>query len=70
MNANASDEKRGTLAVLALIFGIAAIVISWAPFVLFLGFLAAIVLIILNFQAFSSDTCTLSMLLKVEQDIE
>ena len=48
MNANETNEKRGTLAVLALIFGIAAIVISWAPFVNVLSFLAAIAAMVLG----------------------
>ena len=43
-----SNEKRGTLAVLALIFGIAAIVTSWVPFVNYLSLLLAIVAMILG----------------------
>jgi tetrahydromethanopterin S-methyltransferase subunit C len=43
-----SNEKRGTLAVLALIFGIAAIVISWVPFVNFLSLLLAIAAMVLG----------------------
>jgi len=43
-----SDEKRGTLGVLALIFGIAAIVISWVPFVNFLSLLLAIAAMVLG----------------------
>ncbi len=48
MNASASNEKRGTLAVLALIFGIAGILISWAPFVIYLSFLIAITAMVLG----------------------
>ena len=48
MNANETNERRGTLAVLALIFGIAAIVISWAPFVNVLSFLLAIAAMVLG----------------------
>jgi hypothetical protein len=44
----AADEKRGTLAVLALIFGIAAIVICWVPFVNYLSLLLAIAAMILG----------------------
>jgi tetrahydromethanopterin S-methyltransferase subunit C len=44
----AANEKRGTLAVLALIFGIAAIIISWVPFVNFLSILLAIAAMILG----------------------
>ena len=44
----AADEKRGTLAVLALIFGIAAILICWVPFVNFLSLLLAIAAMILG----------------------
>jgi len=43
-----SNEKRGTMAVLALIFGIAAIVTSWVPFVNYLSLLLAIVAMILG----------------------
>ena len=43
-----ADEKRGTLAVLALIFGIAAIFISWVPFVNFLAWLLAIAAMVLG----------------------
>ena len=42
MNASTSNEKRGTMAVLALIFGIAGILISWVPIVVYLSFLVAI----------------------------
>ncbi len=48
MNASASSEKRGTLAVLALIFGIAGILISWVPFVNYLSFLVAIAAMVLG----------------------
>lgn len=48
MNASASNEKRGTMAVLALIFGIAAILISWVPIVVYLSFLIAIAAMILG----------------------
>lgn len=48
MNANVTEEKRGTLAVLALILGIAGIVISWVPFVNFAGFLVSIAAIVLG----------------------
>ena len=43
-----SDEKRGTLAVLALIFGIAAIVISWVPFISILSIFLAITAMVLG----------------------
>lgn len=43
-----SNEKRGTLAVLALIFGIAAIVTSWVPFVNFLSLLLAIAAMVIG----------------------
>lgn len=43
-----SNEKRGTLAVLALIFGIAAIVTSWVPFVNFLSLLIAIAAMVIG----------------------
>lgn len=48
MNASASNEKRGTMAVLALIFGIGGILISWVPFVVFLSFLLAIAAMVLG----------------------
>ena len=48
MNASASNEKRGTLAVLALIFGIAGILTSWVPFVNYLSFLVAIAAMIMG----------------------
>ncbi len=48
MNANVTEEKRGTLAVLALILGIVGIVISWVPFVNFAGFLVSIAAIVLG----------------------
>ncbi len=48
MNASASNEKRGTMAVLALIFGIGGILISWVPFVIYLSFLLAIVAMVLG----------------------
>ena len=48
MNANVSNSKRGTLAVLALIFGIVGIVISWVPFVVFLSFLLAVAAMVLG----------------------
>ena len=48
MNASASNEKRGTMAVLALIFGIAGILISWVPFVNSLSFLIAIAAMVLG----------------------
>ena len=43
-----ADEKRGTLAVLALIFGIAAILICWVPFVNYLSLLLAIAAMVLG----------------------
>jgi hypothetical protein len=43
-----SNEKRGTLAVLALIFGIAAIVTSWVPFVNYLSLLMAIAAMVIG----------------------
>ena len=43
-----SNEKRGTLAVMALIFGIAAIVISWVPFVNYLSLLIAIAAMVIG----------------------
>lgn len=43
-----SNEKRGTMAVLALIFGIAGILISWVPFVNFLSFIIAIAAMVLG----------------------
>ena len=43
-----AGEKKGTLAVLALVFGIAGIVISWIPFVGFLGFALSIAAIIMG----------------------
>ena len=48
MNASASNEKRGTLAVLALTFGIAGILIVWMPYVNSLSFLLAIVAMVLG----------------------
>jgi len=48
MSASASNEKRGTMAVLAMIFGIAGILISWVPFVNALSLLLAIVAMILG----------------------
>lgn len=48
MNASASNEKRGTMAVLALIFGIGGIIISWVPFVVYLSFLIAIAAMVLG----------------------
>jgi len=48
MNANASSIKRGTLAVLALIFGIAGIVISWIPIINFLGFALSVAAIVMG----------------------
>ena len=43
-----SNEKRGTLAVMALIFGIAAIVTSWVPFVNYLSLLMAIAAMVIG----------------------
>ena len=43
-----SNEKRGTLAVMALIFGIAAIVTSWVPFVNYLSLLIAIAAMVIG----------------------
>jgi len=43
-----SNEKRGTLAVLALILGIAAIITSWVPFVNYLSFLMAIAAMVIG----------------------
>lgn len=43
-----SNGKRGTLAVLALIFGIAAIITSWVPLVNIISFLMAIAAMILG----------------------
>jgi len=43
-----SNEKRGTLAVMALIFGIAAIVTSWVPFVNYLSLLLAIAAMVIG----------------------
>mgnify|MGYP001101348170 CR=1 FL=1 len=43
-----ANEKRGTLAVLSLIFGIAGIVISWVPFIMYLSFLLAIAAMVLG----------------------
>ena len=43
-----TDEKKGTLAVLALIFGIAAIVISWVPLINILSILLAIAAMVLG----------------------
>lgn len=43
-----SNEKRGTMAVLALIFGIAGILISWVPFVTYLSFIIAIAAMVLG----------------------
>ena len=48
MSANVANEKRGTLAVLSMIFGIAGIAIAWAPIVNFLGFLLSIAAIVLG----------------------
>ena len=48
MNATATEEKRGTLAVIALILGIAGIVIVWIPVVNFLGFLLSVAAIVLG----------------------
>ena len=48
MNANVTEEKRGTLAVLALILGIAGVVIVWIPVVNFLGFLLSVAAIVLG----------------------
>ena len=43
-----ADEKKGTLAVLALVFGIAGIVISWIPIAGYLGFPLSIAAIIMG----------------------
>ena len=43
---NANSKKRGTLAVLALIFGIAGIVVSWIPIIGFLGFALSVAAIV------------------------
>jgi len=48
MNENVDSDKRGTLAVLSLIFGIAGVVIGWVPVVNFLGFLLGIAAIVLG----------------------
>ena len=42
------EEKRGTLSVLALIFGIAGLAISWVPIIYYLGFASCIAAIILG----------------------
>jgi len=44
----ASNEKRGTMAVLTFIFGIAAIVTSWVPFVNYLSLLMAIAAMVIG----------------------
>jgi hypothetical protein len=43
-----TNEKKGTLAVLALVFGIAGIVVSWIPIVGFLGFALSIAAIVMG----------------------
>ena len=43
-----SNEKRGTLAVIALIFGIAAISTSWVPFINYLSLLMAIAAMVIG----------------------
>jgi hypothetical protein len=48
-----AEEKRGTLAVLALIFGIAGVVISWAPVAGFLGLALSIAAIVMGAIALS-----------------
>ena len=48
MNASASNEKRGTMAVIALILGVAGILISWVPIVVFASFLVAIAAMVLG----------------------
>ena len=43
-----ADQKKGTLAVLALVFGIAGIIISWIPLVGFLGLALSIAAIVMG----------------------
>ena len=48
MSESASNEKRGTMAVMALILGVAGILISWVPIVVFASFLVAIAAMVIG----------------------
>ena len=48
MNASVTDEKRGTLAVLSLIFGVFGIVTAWIPIVNIVAYLLSVAAIVLG----------------------
>ena len=43
-----AEEKRGTLAVLALVFGIVGFVISWIPIINYLGFALSVAAVVVG----------------------